>query len=318
MTYIDLIIIIYITYFLILGFYRGFFRQILDLVALILSFVLAFTFFDEVGRLIVSKTSISGNFGNVLGFFAIWFLVEVVYYLVFLVTYQKFPKSLLESKVNRWLGLFPAIVRGLISVWVLIGLISILPLPQSISNQLDTSFLGSKFKSSSKILERYIGNVFGGAIDETISFLTIKPESDEKVELGFTVTLGTVDATSEEEMLRLVNIERTTRGLKALSMDEKLREVARAHSKDMFSKGYFAHNNLEGESPFDRMDKAGIQYMLAGENLALAPDVDLAHKGLMDSPGHKANILTADFRKVGIGVIDGGRYGKMFSQEFTD
>jgi uncharacterized protein YkwD len=66
------------------------------------------------------------------------------------------------------------------------------------------------------------------------------------------------------------------------------------------------------------MDKANIKYMLAGENLALAPDVEIAHNGLMNSPGHRANILNSDYGKVGIGCMDGGMYGKMFSQEFTN
>ena len=86
----------------------------------------------------------------------------------------------------------------------------------------------------------------------------------------------------------------------------------------MFEKGFFSHYNLQGESPFDRMDKAGISYVAAGENLALTPTVAIAHQGLMDSPGHRANILSPDFGRIGIGVIDGGIYGKMFVQEFTN
>ncbi len=86
----------------------------------------------------------------------------------------------------------------------------------------------------------------------------------------------------------------------------------------MFEKGYFSHENLEGKSPFDRMEAAGIIFKVAGENLAYAATVDLAHNGLMRSPGHRANILEVDFGTVGIGVIDGGIYGKMFTQNFTN
>ena len=66
------------------------------------------------------------------------------------------------------------------------------------------------------------------------------------------------------------------------------------------------------------MTEANIVFTYAGENLALAPSVDLAMKGLMQSPGHKANILSTNFHRVGVGVIDGGIYGEMFCQEFTD
>jgi uncharacterized protein YkwD len=66
------------------------------------------------------------------------------------------------------------------------------------------------------------------------------------------------------------------------------------------------------------MTESGVQYMLAGENLAYAPTVEIAHKGLMNSPGHRENILRPEFGRIGIGVIDGGIYGKMFTQNFGD
>ena len=159
---------------------------------------------------------------------------------------------------------------------------------------------------------------FGGAVNDTLNFIAVKPEGGETTSLGFKSTKNSVDELSENKMLGLVNDERTSRGLKPLQMDKKLQGVARAHSKDMLEKGYFSHTSQDGKSPFDRMHDAGITFLVAGENLALAPDVDIAHNGLMNSPGHRANILTADFGKVGIGVIDVGVYGKMFSQEFTD
>ena len=58
-----------------------------------------------------------------------------------------------------------------------------------------------------------------------------------------------------------------------------------------------------------RMRDAGVVFGTAGENLALAPSLDIAHTGLMNSPGHRANILNRSFTKVGIGVLDGGPYG---------
>ena len=119
-------------------------------------------------------------------------------------------------------------------------------------------------------------------------------------------------------MLALVNRERTSRGLVALEMDAELRLLARDHARDMFKRGYFSHVTPEGKDPFDRMRAANIIFGLAGENLALAPTLDMAHDGLMNSPGHRANILNGGFRKVGIGVLDGGIYGRMFVQEFTD
>ena len=86
----------------------------------------------------------------------------------------------------------------------------------------------------------------------------------------------------------------------------------------MFVRGYFSHYTPEGKDPFQRMHDAGVTYRTAGENLALAPTLQLAHTGLMNSPGHRANILHPQFGRVGIGILDGGRRGIMVSQEFRN
>ena len=94
--------------------------------------------------------------------------------------------------------------------------------------------------------------------------------------------------------------------------------VARKHSGDMFARGYFAHDTLEGRSPFDRMKADGVSFQAAGENLALAPSLQVAHNGLMNSPGHRANILGKDFGRAGIGILDGGMRGLMVTQNFRN
>jgi len=119
-------------------------------------------------------------------------------------------------------------------------------------------------------------------------------------------------------MLQMINAERQKRGLKTLVADPEMLQVARAHSQDMFAKGYFAHDDLDGKDPFDRMRAANIHFGTAGENLALAQTVEIAHVNLMNSPGHRANILNPSFGRVGIGILDGGFYGLMISQEFRN
>ena len=119
-------------------------------------------------------------------------------------------------------------------------------------------------------------------------------------------------------MLDLVNSERVANGLQPLAPDPELTEVARRHSADMFARGYFAHDTPEGLSPFDRMKEANVRFLAAGENLALAPTLSVAHTGLMNSPGHRANILRPQFGRLGIGIMDGGMRGLMVSQEFRN
>jgi uncharacterized membrane protein required for colicin V production len=117
------------------------------------------------------------------------------------------------------------------------------------------------------------------------------------------------------ELLALVNEERAARDLPPLEWCQRCADVALAHSKDMYVKGYFSHVDERDRDPFERMTAAGIRYRAAGENLAIAPSVAEAHRGLMSSPDHRANILGSAFDEVGIGIIE-GPYGVMCTQVF--
>jgi uncharacterized YkwD family protein len=120
----------------------------------------------------------------------------------------------------------------------------------------------------------------------------------------------------EQQMLDLVNQERQKQGLPALKADPELTKVARVKAKDMIDNNYFDHNSPTYGSPFDMMKKFGVEYNTAGENLAGNSSVEGAHQSLMNSQGHRENILKSDYTNVGIGVVDGGQYGKMFVQLF--
>lgn len=131
-----------------------------------------------------------------------------------------------------------------------------------------------------------------------------------------TATTASITA-EEQQMVNLVNQERKSRGLAALTVDSKLVKVARMKSQDMINKNYFGHQSPTYGSPFDMMKAQGITYRYAGENLAGAQTVQQAHTNLMNSTGHRANILNTNYTKIGIGVVRGGPYGLMISQEFT-
>lgn len=120
----------------------------------------------------------------------------------------------------------------------------------------------------------------------------------------------------EQQMLDLVNQARQQNGLQPLKVDSELTKVARVKAKDMIDNNYFDHNSPTYGSPFDMMNQFGIQYNTAGENLAGNQTVEAAHQALMDSQGHRENILNSGYTEVGIGIVDGGQYGKMFVQLF--
>lgn len=107
----------------------------------------------------------------------------------------------------------------------------------------------------------------------------------------------------ESQMFDLTNAARVQHQLPILTWDEHVRETARKHSADMAENNYFDHQNLQGQSPFDRMKEDDVFFVLAGENLAYGQFSSIfAHEGLMNSLGHRENILQKDFEYLGVGV----------------
>lgn len=121
----------------------------------------------------------------------------------------------------------------------------------------------------------------------------------------------------EYQLFDLTNASRVNNHLKPLSWDEAVKETARKHSLDMAENNYFSHTNLEGESPFDRMLNDGIRYSMAGENLAYGQNSSIfAHEGLMNSIGHRENILQKDFAFLGIGVAFNNNAQPYYTENF--
>ncbi|HBP63639.1 MAG TPA: serine protease [Desulfosporosinus sp.] len=121
----------------------------------------------------------------------------------------------------------------------------------------------------------------------------------------------------QQQMLNLINQERSKAGVAPLKIDAKLQTMAQAKAEDMVAKSYFDHTSPTYGSPFEMMKQFGISYSSAGENIAGNASVDKAHTALMNSPGHKANILNSSFTYIGIGVTASPKYGKMFAQDFV-
>ncbi len=120
----------------------------------------------------------------------------------------------------------------------------------------------------------------------------------------------------EQQMVDLVNSERSKNGLSPLTVDLELARVAEIKSQDMAENNYFSHNSPTYGSPFDMMKDFGIDYLAAGENLAGNSSVEGAHTGLMNSSGHRKNILKPEFTHIGIGIRPSDKYGYLFTQMF--
>ena len=129
-------------------------------------------------------------------------------------------------------------------------------------------------------------------------------------------TEGEVTA-NQQLMLDLINSERAKAGVQPLSLNVEISKVAQIKAHEMVDRNYFSHTSPGYGSPFNMLTQFGIEYKSAGENLAGYRTVEGAHNGLMNSAGHRRNILNGSYNLVGIGIADSPRYGKVFVQMFV-
>ena len=120
----------------------------------------------------------------------------------------------------------------------------------------------------------------------------------------------------EQLAVNLLNQARQNEGLEPLKVNVQLSKLAADFAQDMRNRKFFAHVDPDGKDPFDRMAAVGIDFPNAGENIALSPDVETAHRMLLESPLHRENILNPKFTEIGIGVRPDARGGVYLVQEF--
>lgn len=124
--------------------------------------------------------------------------------------------------------------------------------------------------------------------------------------------------TLEAEVIRLVNVERSKKGLQALTADWEISRVARYKSQDMINKKYFSHTSPTFGSPFKMLESFGIRFSSAGENIAYGQQTPLAvMNSWMNSAGHKANILSPSYTHIGVGLAKSSSGVCYWTQMFT-
>lgn len=140
----------------------------------------------------------------------------------------------------------------------------------------------------------------------------------DQINIGQKINIPTNEQASvEQEVVKLVNAERTKAGLPALKEDWELSRVAKYKSQDMHDKNYFDHTSPTYGSPFAMMKKFGITYKAAGENIAKGQkSASEVVNAWMNSEGHRANILNKNYTHIGIGFVkDGNYWSQMFIQK---
>jgi uncharacterized protein YkwD len=315
---VDVLLIIVILFSIWGGYQRGFILGILDLIGWLGSLLLTFLAYPYVVKWLEGYSSSFGMWTVPLAFILAFLVIRLMVGAMINAFLSALPGETHHNVLNRALGIAPGAVNGLIYAAIIAILLFIIPVNNSISAETENSKIASRLTEPVTAIEEKLSPIFDDAVKRSIGRVTVEPESEKFIKLPYKVRNPKPRPDLEAKMLVLVNEERTKRGLKALKADPEMTVVARKHSVDMFGRGYFSHYTPEKKGPFDRMRRDKVRFLTAGENLALARNLNMAHTGLMNSPGHKANILQPAFGRLGIGIMDGGIYGIMVTQNFRN
>jgi uncharacterized protein YkwD len=318
MNWVDVVLIAIIVLGILDGWRRGFLLGSLELLGWFASVCFGFIFYPYAVKLFEEYVPSLGVWTLPLALIVVIILVRLILSLIINAILSVTTAHMHRSAINHAAGMIPGFINGLIFATITAALLFAFPISKNVSDTARESTVANNFAMPAEWLEETITPVFDNAVDQSINKLTVEPGSGEVVNLPFKTSGFKERPDLEAQMLVMVNRERRKVGLPPLAPDTALRRVGLAHAADMFERGYFGHPTPEGKDPFDRMREAHIYFTLAGENLALAQTLPIAHQGLMNSPGHRENILRTGFGRVGIGILDGGVYGIMVSQEFRN
>ena len=320
---IDVVIVVVLLLLLGRGWYRGFVREAMDLVGLVLGTVLAFRLGPALGAVVVAMAGISDLAGRLIGGFIV--LVATGVGAAFLTrVIERRARLPGLNLVNRAGGAGLGMAFGTFLATLLLSLAVILPMPPVVADALDDSAVTRAFTDPAGAPQSVFRRLSGDSIVEALLNLRnvigarrVVVEGEEVVTFPAAdpARLDT-DPEAAAEVFEALNLARVDAGVDPLAFSPALALVAQGHAGEMYVEGHFSHVSPLTGTVGDRLTDAGIVYRLVGENLALAATTADVHDGLMDSEGHRHSMLHPDFRRVGVAVVS-GPLGLMTVQVFT-
>lgn len=320
---VDLVILVFLALLLVRGWTRGFVREAMDLIGLVAGTILAFRLGPAFGVLVSAVTDVSDEVARFVGGLIVFFVVGIG---------AAFATRAIEraarlpglNLVNRAGGAGLAAAWGVFLATLVLTLGVVMPMPPAVADSIDGSAVARTLTDPEGVAQDVFIGLSGDRLIETMLNLRnvvgarrVVVDPDTVVEIGSSDPADLErDRVAALEVLDLVNSARAAAGLAFLAWDESLAEVGAGHAFEMYVDGYFAHTSPVTGDVGDRVGGAGIRFSIAGENLALAGTVADVHEGLMESPGHRANIEAEFYSSIGIAVI-AGPLGLMTVQVFT-
>jgi uncharacterized protein YkwD/uncharacterized membrane protein required for colicin V production len=321
MNILDGILILLLITGIVLGVQRGFLRTSVDLIVLIVAAISGALLYRPLASIVLDRMEADPATINA-GALVLSALL-VLGFLNILVTWAVSPhlaaiRAIRPVRlIDNGFGVLPGLVYGLLFGAMVTVLVGLIPFGDGVNRTLAESELAQRLRGAAQSTTTTLARETGMDLADFTYIVTQQEGVSYRIPPNVDTDLVESEQ-AEAEIAELVNQERANRGLPTLAYDPSLVPVARAHSAEMLEIGYFSHTSPNTGSLRDRLRTAGISYQTAGENLAYAPTVDVAHRGLMQSDGHRRNILEPTFEYIGVGVIVAPDGTLMVTQLFAE
>ena len=309
--YIELFVYIFIVFFVINGWKKGFLLQFFYLMVLLISIALSFRYSDQVGSYISSwfnsNIQLSEIFGGVLIFITV--LTVSSFFQNFLANNKK-----QRDIGNKLLGGFVSLLVSNLILTLIFTITSIISVPQFFEDTIENSNLVSFYTDTSGTPQQALELITGTDLIKVVSRIKDLTGKSSVVvgEQGcieipkYSLSNLLNNNEQKDELYALLLTERSKQNLAPLELSEKLSDIALNYAYTMYQDGFWCHKNPKnGELVGDRLSKQGFPYIDIGENLALSSSVRSGHISLMNSESHKNTILDNEFKRVGIGIVSG-------------
>jgi len=309
--YIELFVYIFIVFFVINGWKKGFLLQFFYLMVLLISIALSFRYSDQVGSYISSwfnsNIQLSEIFGGVLIFITV--LTVSSFFQNFLANNKK-----QRDVGNKLLGGSVSLLVSNLILTLIFTITSIISVPQFFEDTIENSNLVSFYTDTSGTPQQALELITGTDLIKVVSRIKDLTGKSSVVvgEQGcieipkYSLSNLSNNNEQKDELYALLLTERSNQNLAPLELSEKLSVIALNYAYTMYQDGFWCHKNPKnGELVGDRLSKQGFPYIDIGENLALSSSVRSGHISLMNSESHKNTILDNEFKRVGIGIVSG-------------
>ena len=309
--YIELFVYIFIVFFVINGWKKGFLLQFFYLMVLLISIALSFRYSDQVGSYISSwfnsNIQLSEIFGGILIFITV--LTVSSFFQNFLANNKK-----QRDVGNKILGGFVSLLVSNLILTLIFTIASIVSVPQFFEDTIENSNLVSFYTDTSGTPQQALELITGTDLIKVVSRIKDLTGKSSVVvgEQGcieipkYSLSNLSNNNEQKDELYALLLTERSNQNLAPLELSEKLSVIALNYAYTMYQDGFWCHKNPKnGELVGDRLSKQGFPYIDIGENLALSSSVRSGHISLMNSESHKNTILDNEFKRVGIGIVSG-------------